>query len=168
MADDNRGDPFICNSDEPGKGLDQRALDECVEEFVRGVHSFHGNRFHSDLTISNEVVDRIKKTFKDAFTKHLADEAEEKPDWRKSGKRVRRIAFHAGSLAACYVHRDTGRPKKVDFRRAFEAITHVSKYCREPDRGKGEVQAEWIFCPWHNEDTTEGANGPAQQGHEDG
>ena len=144
-------------SDDPKKRLDEEALDECVEEFTRGVHSFHGNRFHSDLTIPDDVIKKIKETFEETFAKHLRPPAEneedagldprEKPDWQKSGKRVRRIAFYAGSLAACYAHRNQQqKPKPVDCKTAHDAIEHVSGYCKGPNRG--DVQAYWIFCPW--------------------
>ena len=165
MADDNKDDVIVVDpiypDDPPGapkKPLHEEALDECVEEFTRGVHSFHGNRFHSDLTIPDDVIKAIKKTFAGTFAKHLGPsavpkaegagkEGEENSDWQKSGKRVRRIAFYAGSLAACYAHRtEQKKPKPVDCKTAHDAIEHVSRYCTGPK--KGEVQAYWIFCPW--------------------
>ena len=183
MADDNKGDVDICRPEDPEaprKPLHEEALDECVEEFVRGVHSFHGNRFHSDLTVPDDVIEKIKDTFAETFRQRLDPSAErqnedaekggeERPVWAKSGKRVRRIAFYAGSLAACFVHGDSGRLKSVDYDRAEGAIKCVSAYCRGKDSDENEVRPLWIFCPWPSpkEDAKHCADDSAQQGHED-
>lgn len=129
------------------------ALNDCAEEFERGVHSFHGSSGDSDLTIAPGVVDALKDLLRDTFSEQLDPEADrtgERRDWDADKTVILPVAFYTGALAALYAQpRDAG--KLVTNERAVEALKHVSGYCHgpmneDPDTSD-DVRVRWRYCP---------------------
>ena len=130
------------------------ALNDCAEEFKRGVHSFHGSSGDSDLTIDPGVVDALKDLLRDTFSEQLdpeEDRTEERRDWNADKRVILPVAFYTGALAALYAQpRDAG--KLVTNERAVEALKHVSGYCHGPMKGEDsdtsdDVRVRWRYCP---------------------
>ena len=129
------------------------ALNDCAEEFKRGVHSFHGSSGDSDLTIDPGVVDALKDLLRDTFSEQLdpeEDRTEERRDWNADKRVILPVAFYTGALAALYAQpRDAG--KLVTNERAVEALKHVSGYCHGPmnedSDTSDDVRVRWRYCP---------------------
>ena len=132
----------------------EKALNDCAEEFERGVHSFHGSSGDSDLTIDTKVVPSLKDLLRDTFSEQLDPEEHrtgERRDWNADKRVILPVAFYTGSLAALYAQ-PRGAGKLVTSGRADEALKHVSGYCHGPmnedlNNSGDDVRVRWRYCP---------------------
>lgn len=136
-----------------GQDVVEGALNDCAEEFVRGVHSYHGSPDDSDLTIDEGVVDGLKDDLRGTFAGHLKHpDPAKKRNWETDKERVAPVGFYAGALAALYAHNAIDDPKRVTERRARCALEHASTYCQglakeASDASGDDLRARWIYCP---------------------
>ena len=115
----------------------RQAIEESVEEFVRGVHSH--NSHNPDVTISKKVVEWLQGhgDVIASFTEQLVNN---NLDWNKYRPMVCRAAFHGGSLAA--LHAYSNNRKLVNKCDVKDALVHTGTIC------KARFGGRWIFCPW--------------------
>ena len=134
-----------------GQDIVKRALNECSEEFKRGVHSFHGSSGGSDLIIGKGVVEKLQGLLEGSFEDQLKHpDPAKRREWEKDKKYVFPMAFYTGAVAACYVHNTVD--KQVTKQLAEDALRHVSEFCQGPDvepsdTSGDELRARWRYCP---------------------
>ena len=115
----------------------RKAIEESVEEFVRGVRSHQPQ--NSDVTIPPTIIEWLQNhdDVIAAFEDQIGSDAGK---WENDRLRVCRAAFHAGSLAAFHAYgSETKTINKDDIRKA---LGHIQYIC--------EVRfgIRWVYCPW--------------------
>ncbi len=128
----------------------EKALNDCAEEFKRGVYSFYAPSPPSGLTIDPGVIDALKERLRDTFEKHLdPKDPARKREWSNDRKYVTPMAFYTGALAACYAHNAFVDGKRVTTARADGALQHVAAYCQgsEKEAAGEDFRPTWWYCP---------------------
>ena len=136
-------------TDEVDHGIVKEALDQCMEDFKRGLNS-HGSPTPS---VPEGIVEGLRAELLPYFHRNLA---EEKRKWHGSsgdGIKVSRMAFYLGAITAFRADADTSpeppeppepqKPPKVDPGHVTEALAYVKEHCKGPGPG-----IRWIYCDW--------------------
>ncbi len=114
-----------------------QAIEECVDALVRGVQSHSPG--DPDVTLANDIVQWLKtsKRVRRAFEEQLGSAPNK---WTIDGPRVRRAAFHAGSLAAFHAFSENATQVNRDHVKA--ALKHIGSICTV------RFGARFVYCPW--------------------
>ena len=117
--------------------LDQKivaeALDQCVVDFERGLNS-HGS---PTFSVPTNPVERLREKLTPNFYRNLVTEGR---PWHGSGgdgRRVTRMAFYLGAIAAFHAEGDGVR--EVTQKHVDDAFTYVMQHCQD-------LAIEGIYC----------------------
>ena len=135
-------------TDEVDHGIVKEALDQCMEDFKRGLNS-HGSPTPS---VPEGIVKGLRAELLPHFYRNLA---EEKRPWHGSngdGIKVSRMAFYLGAITAFRADADThpvpSEPPKtpeVTPGHLTAALEYVKEHCKGPGSTPG---IRWIYCDW--------------------
>ena len=120
-------------ADERERDIVAEALDQCVVDFERGLNA-HGSPTYS---VAQEVVERLRKKLTPKFHENLV---EQKRTWhgpRGDGRRLTRMAFYLGAIAA--FHADGDAMACVTQKHVEDAFGYVREHCNE-------VEITGIYC----------------------
>lgn len=140
-------------TDELDHGIVKEALDQCMEDFKRGLNS-HGSPTPS---LPEGIVKGLRAELLPYFHRNLA---EEKRKWHGSsgdGIKVSRMAFYLGAITAFRADADTPpeppkppdtpleppKPPEVTPGHLTAALEYVKEHCKGPGPG-----IRWIYCDW--------------------
>ena len=114
----------------------RQAMEQCAQEFVRGVHSF--NPQNSDVKLPDDIVMWLKndRNLIQTFTELFEEDGNR---WTHDGPVARRSAFHAGSLAALHAYstRDGNVVTRVH---VIDALKHISAICT------AGIRVQYKYC----------------------
>lgn len=123
--------------DDLDKGIVAEALDQCTVDFERGLNS-HGS---PTFTVPRESVDGLRRQLTPNFHRRLVTE---KRRWHGSdgdGRRVTRIAFYLGAIAAFHAEGDA--VPDVTQEHVERAFDYVQEHCQKEDE---DVDIRGIYC----------------------
>ena len=124
-------------TDDLDQGIVKEALDQCMEDFKRGLNS-HGS---PTPTLPDGIVGSLRKATEQYFHRNLV---EQKRKWHGSDgdwMRVTRMAFYVGAIAAFRAYADDLGEPKVTWEHVEKALKYVRKHCK----GSGP-RILWIYC----------------------
>ena len=120
-------------ADERDQGIVAEALDQCVVDFERGLNA-HGAPTYS---VPQEVVERLREELTPKFYENLVTGGR---PWHGSGgdgRRVTRMAFYLGAIAAFHAEGDA--MASVTEKHIDDAFAYVREHCEE-------VVIRGIYC----------------------
>ena len=116
-------------------GIVKKALDECAADFEKGL----GSHPTTPPKVGDGVVAALRDHLAKFFHKRLVVEEHPWGGDNGHGKRVARMAFYLGTIAA--FRADAGNHTQVTPDLAMKALDYVKEHCKSPD-------IRWIYCKW--------------------
>ena len=124
---------------ESDHGIVAEALDQCMEDFKRGLNS-HGSPTPS---VSQEIVGNLRAGMVKYFHKNLVENGRKWHGSKGDCMRVTRMAFYLGAIAAFRADADSHAAPNVTPEHVGQALEYVRKHCK----GRG-IRITWIYCDW--------------------
>ena len=128
----------------------EEALDQCEEDFERGMNS-HGS---PPPSVQAGIVGDLRAKLKPHFHQNLVVD---KRTWHGPGgdrNRITRMAFYLGAIAAFHAHADSkpGADPVVTQEHVDKALSYVNANCTGPaGTGPAALRPLWIYCGWGDE-----------------
>ena len=128
-------------------GIVAEALDQCTEDFKRGLNS-HGS---PTVRVPDEIVAGLRERLSQYFHKNLVTDER---TWHGSdgdSGRVTRMAFYLGAVAAFRAYADDpvhGPEPEVAQKHVDAAFSYVREHCAGPAESRPANDIRWIYCDW--------------------
>lgn len=137
-------------ADDKDQGVVAEALDQCAVDFERGLNS-HGS---PTLRVpeKKKIFTDLRKILVESFHANLKDGTQKWHGAGGDGRRVTRIAFYLGAIAAFYADADKAPdPREPDAEPAvtqahvIEAFEYVRARCAQRNDSRGK------YCDWRGQ-----------------
>ena len=120
-------------TDDLDQGIVAEALDQCTVDFERGLNS-HGS---PTFTVPQEIVDGLRSQLTRNFHRNLVEDGRKWHGSDGDGRRVTRMAFYLGAIAAFHAEGDA--VPDVTKEHVDEAFRYVREHCED-------VAIRGIYC----------------------
>ena len=122
-------------TDDLGRKIVAEALDQCEVDFERGLNSHGSPTFSAPRTI----IEDLRRQLEPNFRKNLVTGGRKWHGPDGDGRRVTRMAFYLGAIAA--FHAEGDRVRDVTKKHVDDAFAYVREHCQE-------VVIRGIYCDW--------------------